>query len=186
MDNELYEGRDFKVSPLEKGEYENCTFKNCNFAGLDLAGLIFSECVFVGCDFSNAQTGSTGFREVDFKQCKLMGLRFDRCNTLLLSFTFQDCVLSFSSFYRLKIKNTKFIGCKLHEVDFSETDLTNAQFQNCELDRATFDGTVLAGADLRSALNFTIDPDTNRLKKTKFSTDGALSLLSKYGIVVTE
>lgn len=182
MDDVVYEGRDFNEDKLESGEHENCTFKNCIFNKVDLSGLIFSNCAFIGCDFSNAQIANTGFRETDFKQCKLMGLRFDRCNTLLLSFTFKDCILSFSSFFKLKIKGTKFIGCKLHEVDFTETDLADAQFLDCDLERATFDRTILVGADLRSAINFTIDPDLNRIKKAKFSEHGALSLLTKYGI----
>jgi fluoroquinolone resistance protein len=184
MDNEIYEGQNFGQNAFKRADYEQCTFHNCQFACVDLTGIIFSECQFVDCDFSNAQIGNTGFREVTFKQCKLMGVRFDRCHTLLLSFTFQNCILNFSSFYNLKMKGTKFSGCKLHEVDFTSTDLSHTQFQNCELDRATFDETVLEGADLRTALNFIINPDANRIKKARFSVDGALSLLDKYRIIV--
>ena len=117
-------------------------------------------------------------------RCKLLGLRFDECNPLLLSFSFQGCILNFSSFYKLKIKGTAFKDCKLEEVDFVESDLTNVRFENCDLTMASFENTTLSGADLRSARNFFIDPEKNKVKKAKFSLSGLEGLLDKYDIVV--
>lgn len=52
VENEYYDGIDFRQNNLAKGEYENCTFRNCQFAGCDLNAIIFVECSFQDCDFS--------------------------------------------------------------------------------------------------------------------------------------
>jgi uncharacterized protein YjbI with pentapeptide repeats len=70
----------------------------------------------------------------------------------------------------------------MHEVDFSESDLSNATFDNCDLLTATFDRTVLEKADFRTAYNYAIDPENNRIKKARFSTAGLAGLLFKYDL----
>jgi uncharacterized protein YjbI with pentapeptide repeats len=37
-------------------------------------------------------------------------------------------------------------------------------FQNCDLYRAVFDNTIIEEADLRSAENYSIDPENNYLQ----------------------
>ena len=69
-------------------------------------------------------------------------------------------------------------------MDFAESDLTGSIFDNCDLARAIFDNTNLVKADFRSAYNFSIDPDNNRIKKAKFSMVGAVGLLVKYDIEI--
>lgn len=186
MDKYYVEGKEFSKieQPLTKGDYENCAFRNCNFASADLSLINFIDCSFEGCDLSTAIIKSTSFRDVSFKNCKLLGLRFDECNGMLLSFSFDTCILNFATFYKMKIKKIQFKSCKLQEVDFSECDLTQANFQDADLDRATFMNTLLEGADFRSAYNFSIDPERNRIKKAKFSAGGLTGLLEKYKIIV--
>ena len=46
------------------------------------------------------------------------------------------------------------------------------------------DQTILEKADFRTAKNYSIDPEQNRLKKAKFSLSGVVGLLRKYDIVV--
>jgi uncharacterized protein YjbI with pentapeptide repeats len=101
-----------------------------------------------------------------------------------LSFDFDHCNLSLSSFYGLKLRSTNFKECKLEEVEFSDSDFTNAKFIDCELSRAIFQNTVLENADLRSAHNFSIDPEMNRISKAKFSVEGLAGLLDKYDIKI--
>ena len=74
--------------------------------------------------------------------------------------------------------------CKMEEVEFAEADLTNVHFDNCDLTRATFENTVLAGTDFRTASNYSIDPDKNKIKKAKFSRSGVVGLLDKYDIII--
>jgi uncharacterized protein YjbI with pentapeptide repeats len=82
------------------------------------------------------------------------------------------------------MKKTIFIDCSIQEADFTDADLTGSLLQNCNLYKAKFENTNLEKADLRSAYNFAIDPELNRIKKAKFSVDGLHGLLGKYDLVI--
>jgi hypothetical protein len=47
-----------------------------------------------------------------------------------------------------------------------------------------FEGTNLEKTDFRSAFNYSLDPEINRMKKARFSLPGVTGLLGKYGIEV--
>lgn len=72
----------------------------------------------------------------------------------------------------------------MQETDFVECDLTDSVFDNCDLAHAMFDRTVLEKVDFRTAYNYSLDPETNRIKKAKFSVSGISGLLGKYGIEI--
>lgn len=169
---------------FKRAEYDNCTFGNCDFSGEDLSGSIFNDCSFVECNFSMAKITQCGFREVAFKNCKLLGLRFDESNAFLFSAKFDGCMLNLSSFYRMKLRKIKFSDCSLHETDFAEADLEQAQFANCDLANAVFSNTILEMADLRTAYNFSIDPNVNYIRKARFSLSGLPGLLSNHDIEI--
>jgi uncharacterized protein YjbI with pentapeptide repeats len=114
----------------------------------------------------------------------MLGLHFDNCNQIGLSFSFDGCQLKHSSFYKLKIKKTVFRNTQLQEADFSECDLTAAQFDNCDLSGVIFNRSILEKADFRTASNYTMDPEINKMKGAKFSVDGVAGLLRKYGLVI--
>jgi uncharacterized protein YjbI with pentapeptide repeats len=82
------------------------------------------------------------------------------------------------------MKKTQFIDCSLKEVDFSEVELTEAVFIACDLIGTVFENTVLVKADLRTAINYSIDPERNKLKKARFSFPAAAGLLNKYQLVI--
>jgi fluoroquinolone resistance protein len=123
-------------------------------------------------------------KQVRFVDCKLLGVNFGECNPFLFSVSFNDCFLHLATFYKLKMKATKFKNCNLKEADFTETDLTSAVFDNCELVSAVFENTILEKADLRNTQNFSIDPELNRIKKAKFSLHNIRGLLEKYNIEI--
>ncbi len=183
-ENKIFTKIDFTQSPLEKGEYENCTFRNCNFYETNLSNIIFRECEFNACDISLARLKNTVFNDIRFINCKLLGLHFDHCSQFLLFFTFEDCSLKLSTFYKLKLKKTLFKNCNLQEVDFTETDISQSKFENCDLQRAIFAKTNLEMVDFRTAYNYSIDPEFNRMKKAKFSATGVIGLLDKYNIII--
>lgn len=179
-----FESTDLTSQEFEKGEYDNCTFTRCHFTGTDLRDMVFNDCVFQECDLSNCRIDNTSFRQVQFINCKMLGLHFEHCNPFLFSAGFSNCTLNFSSFYKLNLKGTFFSGSKLEEVDLTETNLENASFENCDLTNAVFDGTNLCGADLRTAVSFTIDPSRNAIRKAKFSRHNLHGLLSGTGIII--
>lgn len=163
-------------------EYDNCTFTDCDLADADLSGITFMDCEFTNSNLSNTRLAETGLKGVRFRNCKLMGMLFIDCSAFLFSVDFADCVLNFSSFYNLKLKKTRFANCNLQEVDFTAADLTEAVMDNCNLAGAKFEQTILEKADLRTAHNYIIDPEQNRIKRAKFSIDGVSGLLEKYQI----
>ena len=179
-----FTGKDSCSNELEDLSYENCTFSTCNFSQSDLSGISFQECVFEDCDFSMAKINATAFRDVSFQSCKLLGLHFDECNPFLLEMSFENCQLNLSSFYKLKLKKISYNNCTLHEVDFMESDLTSATFLNCDLKDAIFEGTNLEKADLRSSMNYSINPKTNRIKKARFSIPEVIGLLDIFDIKI--
>jgi len=179
-----FQGEDFSNTVLPNGEYDNCTFVNCQFSNTDLSYNTFSECQFIDCDMANAAIKETAFRDVLFRNCKLLGWQFDECHSFLLSFHFDGCILNYASFYQLKLKKIFFKRCQLLEVDFTECDLSQARFDQCDLSGAVFNRTLLEKADLRTALNYSIDPANNQVKKAKFSLTGIAGLLDKYDISI--
>lgn len=180
--DEVFEKRETKEEPLEKGEYENCVFKHCDFSNADLAEIAFVECQFTDCNLSLAGLAKTAFRDVAFKDCKMLGLHFWNCNDFGIAFSFERCLLNHSSFYRMKLKGTAFSNTQLRDVDFTECDLTSAVFDECDLANATFERTIIEKADFRTAFNYSIDPESNKVKKARFSTAGLAGLLDKYDI----
>lgn len=114
----------------------------------------------------------------------MLGLHFDHCNNFGLSFTFDDCILNHSTFFKKKIKRTTFTNTQLLEVDFSECDLSSSIFDRCDLTGAVFYNTIIEKADFRTSNNFSIDPEINRIKKAKFSVYGLTGLLVKHDLMI--
>jgi len=182
FENELYDKVDYSLQNPPEGEYDNCSFTNCIFSNIFISKTNFNKCSFTGCDFSNIKFNNIGLKDVLFIECKLLGVHFNYCNPILFQAEFSKCNLNFSSFYKLKLKKAKFSDNAMNEVDFSECDLTAATFKNCDLTKAIFDQSILEKADFRSAYNFSINPKKNRVKKAKFSLEGAVGLLNTYDL----
>ena len=181
-ENEEFSNLSFTTDKLPRGEYEACTFTHCDFSTSDVSAVTFMDCVFKECNLSLANISNTAFKNVQFLNCKLVGLHFQNCNPFLLEMHFDGCQLNLSSFYKLVLKKTRFKNCTMQEVDFAEADLTCASLAECDLAGAIFDRTILEKADFRTAFNYSIDPEKNRLKKARFSLEGVVGLLHKYGI----
>ena len=181
-EDKTFEGTDFSEKQSLKREFDNCTFINCNFSKADLGSDDFMDCIFKGCNFSLATMDNTGVKNCTFSDCKLVGIDFSRCNNFNFSVNFEKCPLDYCSFFKKKMKKASFIDCSLKETDFTETDLTNAIFKNCDLLNAAFTATILEKADFRTARNYALDPEMNKIRKAKFSFPGIAGLLSKYDI----
>ena len=93
--------------------------------------------------------------------------------------------MDYAVFMAKKMPETHFEGCRLKEVDFTQCDLSKAVFDKCDLEGAVFDRTILEKADFRSAENYRIDPENNRIKKAKFSVLGLEGLLGIYDIDIS-
>lgn len=123
-------------------------------------------------DFGKVSYREKPLAKGEYENCRFRDCDFSECN--LSDFVFTDC---------------KFIYCnlslvKLTGVDFSECDLTGSFFTDCDLDGAVFDNTNLEKADFSTAFNYSIDPERNKFKRTRFSSGGLKGLLNKYDIII--
>ncbi len=184
IEEETFDKIDFTQKLLSKGEYEYCTFLNRNLSYADLAEIKFLECEFSGCNLSLAKLTQTALKDIKFKNCKMLGLNFGDCNEFGFAVSFDTCILDRSSFLntrsplkkRIRLRQTIFKNSQLYEVDFTECDLSSAIFDNCDLTGGIFKDTILEKADFRTAINYSIDPELNCIKKAKFSRSGIAGL----------
>jgi fluoroquinolone resistance protein len=186
IEDSQFDNIDFSAQPLSLAVYENCCFVQCHFADLDLSQIHFADCTFTNCNLSGAKLHKTALRQTKFVHCKMLGLHFDQCHPVSFEVSFEHCTLQLSSFYQMQLKQTPFAQCNLQEVDFSRANLTGAVFAHCDLTGAVFDETVLEKADFSTAINYTINPQQNLMKKAKFSLEGLPGLLRQFGIEVVE
>ncbi|MFT3947127.1 MAG: pentapeptide repeat-containing protein [Agriterribacter sp.] len=184
IEDETFKGK--QATEISTGyiTYDNCTFTDCDLSNADLSRIHFMDCKFYGCNISNAKLLQVALRNIAFKDCKMMGLLFDDCDEFLFEVNFENCILNFSSFARRKMKNTRLNGCMLTEVNFIMADLSNAVLDKCDLSGAKFENTILEKTDFRTAVNYSINPEINKMKKAKFSLQGIPGLLDKYDIVI--
>ncbi|HRE09947.1 MAG TPA: pentapeptide repeat-containing protein [Ignavibacteria bacterium] len=180
----LFKEVDFSIYGFTAGEYEQCTFVKCNFSNCSLADSRFIECEFDGCDLSMAKLNNASLRDVSFNESKMLALRFENCNQFGLSMGFKNCILNDSSFYKTSLKKTIFNSCSMHDTDLTNCDLSGAELIDCDLKGAVFSSTNLEKADLRTSMNYIIDPEINKIKKAKFSIPGVFGLLNKYDIKI--
>jgi uncharacterized protein YjbI with pentapeptide repeats len=182
VNSKVFEKIAFKDLKKAGVVFEECRFIQCNFAEADFSSLIFRECRFELCDLTLLKLSGTGLQEVRFIDCKLLGVQFSECRKLLLGVSFERCMLKLSVFLKLDLKNTSFNDCDLQEADFTGANLSGSVFGNCDFRQALFYHTNLEKSDFRTAFNFSISPESNRLKKAKFSLPGLPGLLDTFGI----
>lgn len=97
---------------------------------------------------------------------------------------FENCLLHYCNFSELNMKKTSFSGSKLKECHFTNTNLISADFGEVDLSGTVFHNCDLSMADFASAVRYDIDPQTNKIKKAKFSLHEAVGLLKGFGITI--
>ncbi|PZR24839.1 MAG: hypothetical protein DI535_20740 [Citrobacter freundii] len=183
-EDQRYDSIDYTSKELSVGIYEGCIFSNCNFADAVLSEIQFVDCEFRNCNLSMIKVSGTSLNGVLFEGCKMLGINFETCSKSLFKPVFIKCILNYSSFFQCNLRKAKLPDCVFQETDFTEADLTEAVLSNCDLLNAKFERTVLEKADLRTAINYSINPEVNKIKKAKFSWPAVAGLLDKYDIIV--
>lgn len=84
----------------------------------------------------------------------------------------------------MNMKNTIFVGCKIHHGTFIETCLTEADFSNTDLQGTRFHTCDLRKANFSHAKNYRIDLQVNKIKKAKFSFPECINLLSIFDLEI--
>ena len=114
----------------------------------------------------------------------MTGVNFAMCDKLIFEVQFTNCNLDFAKFYTLKLKGTMFSNCSMVAVDFMSADLTAADLQGCDLHKAVFKNTVANKADFTTAVNYTLNPQQNKIKKASFSRAGIKGLLHQHQLLI--
>ena len=184
IEDREFKNEDFTQQMLHVANYEYCRFVGCNFSECDLSEFAFLECEFENCNLGMVNLTDSSLREIKFKNCKMVGVDFSVCEKLLFEVDFEGCHLDYASFHKLKLKSRAFAKCSLKEAYFAEADLSKSTLDECDLQGAIFEFTNLEEANLTTSINYTINPENNRIKKARFSISGLPGLLTSYEIVV--
>jgi len=167
---------------LAIAEYEGCKFSNLDLSNRDFSRYRFIDCVFKDCNLSLSLFNDTLFNGIEINNGKMIGVHFDYFKKFGLSIKFNNCNLTDGIFYAMDLRNMRFRQCTLHGVDFSDANLEGLNLSECDLLDSKFDNSVLVKADLSTAINYTIDPNKNNIKKTRFAQAGLAGLLLHYDI----
>jgi uncharacterized protein YjbI with pentapeptide repeats len=182
--DETIEKATYTGTGLSGEEFEACVFRSCDFSEADLAEALLTECRLIDCNLTMTKVGQAGLRNVEFVNCKVVGVDFSACLPFLFAVSFEKCNLEYSHFIKCRMKKTLFKECVLREVDFTEADLTDASFPGCDLSNTVFSRTNLTRADFRTARNYALDLDDNMVKRAKFALSGVAGLLRKYELAL--
>lgn len=82
------------------------------------------------------------------------------------------------------MNQTSFKGSKLKECHFTGTSLKGADFQDADLSGTIFHNCDLSKADFSTAIQYEMDPQSNKIKKAKFSLPEAVGLLRGFDIII--
>jgi uncharacterized protein YjbI with pentapeptide repeats len=184
-----FSGRDFTGLKLNDAEFESCVFSRCVFNDAVLSHCRFMMCRFAGCDLSLAKPENCKFTDVEFVECKLVGVDWTaigdtKADRLLFSASFDRCVLDYGVLKGLPAK--KLAKCSAREVDFTEGDLQDADCRETDFAGATFLRSDLRGANFVGARNYAIDVTQNKVRKARFSWPDAMALTATFGVVIED
>jgi fluoroquinolone resistance protein len=183
-DDHIFEKENYSDQIITNREFQSCTFYNCDFTDSNFSLNKLLDCTFESCNFSNANLKGTTLSNAQFRNCKILGVNFHECESFLFEVGFDASILDYSSFMGRKMPKTKFIRTSLKEVNFSRTNLAGSVFDQTDLAGTIFDETDLSACNLKTAFNYIIDPQLNKVKKATFGREGIVGLLSKYDIKI--
>jgi fluoroquinolone resistance protein len=184
MENETIQKKSFTNACLKHKEFSHLLFENCDFTQCHLTGTRFLECRFISCNWSLTKIDSARLQDVSFEKSKCVGVDFSRCDPLFLSLAFVDCLIDTCNFSHLNLKNTPFRACTIKETHFTECNLMNAQFCESNLLGSVFHKSDLTKANFIAAINYSINPLSNKLSKAQFSHPDVLNLLKYLEIII--
>lgn len=183
-EGKAYKSEDFSKKVLDNSTFTHCTFNHCNFSECFLRNSKFCFCTFVDCNLSLIKIEGTRLQEVQFQECKIVGVEFFKCEKLFFSVCFKNCLLHYCNFSDLPMKNGRFHGSKLKENHFTNTCLIGADFSGVDLTGTIFHNCDLSKADFSTAVHYNIDPQTNKIKHAKFSLPEAIGLLRAFDVTI--
>lgn len=180
----------FQKQQVNRKTFNTCTFANCTFMETGFNNCRFVDCTFKECDLRMATVKGSAFTNTRFERSKVSGVNWAEgtwaTSGLLNSIGFDECDISYCTFIGLNLRKIKIVNCTAKDADFAEADLSGADCTHSDFAEARFLHTDLTEADFRHAINYSISPLLNKLKKAKFSLPEAVALLHGLDIVLEE
>lgn len=183
-EDKTIKSKSFAKAVLTHHIFTACSFNGCDFSESLLYNAQFNICTFTNCNFTLAKLDGCRLHDVQFIECKIIGTEFFKCDRTFFSLSFKKCLLQYCNFSDLIMKKTSFSGSKLQECHFKNTYLNNANFNDVDLSGTIFHNCDLSMADFSSAIHYNIDPQTNKIKKAKFSLPEVIGLLRGFDITI--
>jgi fluoroquinolone resistance protein len=170
-------------------DFEECRFEACSFQETEFSGCAFRGSLFASCNLAVMKVPNSRFADVTFRRSKLTGVNWTvaQLSTVGTALTFEEqCVLDYSVFMGLKLKNMALRDSTAREVDFTDADLSGSDLSGTDLSGARFNQTNLSKAHLEGAYGYSIDVNANLLRGTRVSLPEAGSLLRFIGVDVVD
>jgi uncharacterized protein YjbI with pentapeptide repeats len=130
---------------VENSEFEQNIFRKCSFENFKIAGFLFKNIRFDNCHTLSTSIKHSKIIRSEFIGSKLLGISFDSCIGLDISFSNCNCQLA--DFRNIKLTKTIFENCNLREADFQNADLRGVVFKNCDLREAQLSFAKLVGTN---------------------------------------
>lgn len=182
--HETVDGLELTDRSLRHAEFEEVVFQNCRFVNVSWVACQFSSCRFVDCELTGASVPGSTFNSVHFERTRMMGLNFTELHQVMLTMGFAGCVLDYSVFAGMKLARTRFVDCRMREVDFSSTQLEQAVFAGSDLRAASFNHANLVRTDFRTAIDLCFDPKLVTLSRTRIELDALVAIGAQLGLDV--
>jgi fluoroquinolone resistance protein len=192
FNSQEFKGLTLPNDSLEHKTFTSCVFVKCSFRETSFLQCEFQDCTFRNCDLSLVTLKDCTFKGALFQDSQLIGINWMDTNLaktkyiLVKPVDFVKCVLNHSTFMGLSLKNVALTRCIAKDVSFEEADLSHANCTATDFTDSRFLHTNLTEADFTGAVNYSIAPALNTLKKTKFSLPEAMSLLHGLDILLTD
>ena len=186
--DECFENIDFngirEVEDIRSKSFEKCTFTDCDFTNSDFSNSLFVDCRFANSNFRATKLSDTKLHNVDFDDCKILGLDFTQISTFIVKIGFRNSQILKCNFSLLELKESDFSDSCINQCDFFRTNAAKSNFSGSDLKGSIFENTDLTKADFTNAQNYSINPLINTIKHAIFTMPEAMTLLDSLEITI--
>ena len=163
-------------------------FDHCRWLGTRVQNCRFNACTFDHCNFSGVVFSFTTMKDAwllnsAFRSMAWGGLQ-GKSGVFQPFGKIKNCAFRYNDFSGMALNGFDWTGAELQQCTFDDTRLAGASFYGVRLGRTRFTRCDLQKADLRTAEEYAIDLETNKLKGARFSFPDVVRLLDGTGIVI--
>ena len=122
-----FEKADLSDQTIRGVVFEDCTFIRCDFSSAVAQQCRFTDCVFEQCNMSLLAVPETRFSGTEFTGTKMIGIEWTKAYWPKFDFysqlVFKECILDRNNFFDLRLHESHFESCRIHNADFRQAEL---------------------------------------------------------------